>query len=370
MIPDDYFDRESAELPWGDCIELPPFWPLKDHTDNQLYTFNELADAIFLRYKDSNKKIVYNHRSEGFVIDQIHNAAKMFHILSKKYDIPVKDHIYVSGCLPINQNFKYYEQICQRESIIPIKMISVNHFEILNSTYFNKNKIKFNSCLESKGKKFISMNGVTRPHRTYLTGLLLAHNLFDEGYYSYTGLNVGINGVYQFAEYSERYSDLTTKVLLENRTKFPCYINKFNNEDPWHIENDIEYFNNARFNIICETNFYDREDGKECFNFKDVIFFTEKTFRSIGYSCPFILLNRPYSLKSLQDYGYKTFHPFINEDYDTIENDDDRLYAAFCEIQRLCSLSNYEWAQLHQKILPILEYNYNKLINARLIFAL
>jgi hypothetical protein len=65
---------------------------------------------------------------------------------------------------------------------------------------------------------------------------------------------------------------------------------------------------------------------------------TEKTMRSFLFGKPFIVYAAPGFLKILTDMGFKTFQPFINEDYDLIEDQNLRFAAIQQELLRLGSL--------------------------------
>ena len=54
---------------------------------------------------------------------------------------------------------------------------------------------------------------------------------------------------------------------------------------------------------------------------------TEKTFKAIALEMPFILVAPANSLAYLKQYGFQTFAPYIDESYDTIDNDIDRIEA-------------------------------------------
>jgi hypothetical protein len=69
------------------------------------------------------------------------------------------------------------------------------------------------------------------------------------------------------------------------------------------------------------------------------------------------------SLVYLKKLGYKTFSPYINEHYDTIKNDEERLTAVWSEVERLCAFSDEEWLEWQNGIIDIVEHNYNVLIN-------
>lgn len=67
---------------------------------------------------------------------------------------------------------------------------------------------------------------------------------------------------------------------------------------------------------------------------------TEKTFKPIQYGHPFIVFGNYYILKTLQQYGFKTYNMFFNEEYDNII--DSRVRAEFiadqiaaCRVDRI-----------------------------------
>ena len=49
-----------------------------------------------------------------------------------------------------------------------------------------------------------------------------------------------------------------------------------------------------------------------------------KTVKPIGHQHPFIVMGSIGTLEELKKKDFKTFHPFINEDYDLIENTNER----------------------------------------------
>ena len=53
---------------------------------------------------------------------------------------------------------------------------------------------------------------------------------------------------------------------------------------------------------------------------------------------PFIIVTAPNSLQYLKALGYKTYSPFIDESYDSIQDDGDRMLAILDQIEKLCSM--------------------------------
>lgn len=87
------------------------------------------------------------------------------------------------------------------------------------------------------------------------------------------------------------------------------------------------------------------------------IFFSEKTTKNFWLGKPFLLYSGPGSLATLRKKGYATFEPYINEYYDKIENDHDRLEMIKCEIDRLAAMSIDELRAMHVKLRDVFEYN-------------
>ena len=74
---------------------------------------------------------------------------------------------------------------------------------------------------------------------------------------------------------------------------------------------------------------------------------------------PFIMIGRPHLLLALKKLGYQTFTPMIDESYDSIENDDDRLSMIFLEIHKLMSKTPAEWIVWQTQIKEIVIHNNN-----------
>jgi len=99
------------------------------------------------------------------------------------------------------------------------------------------------------------------------------------------------------------------------------------------------------------------------FDMLDYPFITEKIFRNIKFKKPFIVMGQQHLLASFRKLGYKTFHPLINESYDTIVNVDKRCKAVLIELNRLRKMSDVEFNNLLEECKPIVEHNYNNLIS-------
>jgi hypothetical protein len=81
---------------------------------------------------------------------------------------------------------------------------------------------------------------------------------------------------------------------------------------------------------------------------------TEKTVKNLYIGKPFIVMGGLGILAKIRSFGFQTFSPWIDESYDTITNNYQRLEAIKREIDRL---ADTDVNQLHQQLLPILEHN-------------
>jgi hypothetical protein len=93
--------------------------------------------------------------------------------------------------------------------------------------------------------------------------------------------------------------------------------------------------------------------------------FTEKTINAIKLGRPFILVSSPGTLTYLKKHGFKTFDEFWDESYDLEENHEQRLIKILKLIDYIDGFSIEETRSIYDKMLPILEYNFNLLLGIK-----
>jgi hypothetical protein len=89
-------------------------------------------------------------------------------------------------------------------------------------------------------------------------------------------------------------------------------------------------------------------------------FISEKAFKPIACHHPFIILGNQGSLSHLKNLGYKTFHPFIDETYDTLPTWE-RMEAIIKEIKRIDAMSAEDKVKWYLGLKEILIHNYSTL---------
>jgi hypothetical protein len=138
----------------------------------------------------------------------------------------------------------------------------------------------------------------------------------------------------------------------------------------WNLQHqlrssDVDNFSTSYLSIIAETMFFQHEYGAanpyaDVFDYHyNFTFLTEKTYRAISLKHPFILASLPNSLSALRELGYKTFSPYIDESYDTIIDDRERLEKILSIIKNFNSFTEKQWIEFYYNTKDIVEYNYN-----------
>ena len=223
--------------------------------------------------------------------------------------------------------------------------------------YYNKMITK--PSTRKLSKKFITMNRLTsdaRVYRTLLVNELIRHDTVFQGHISYSR-DCPIGGDYQtqLMQNAERFK-IPEYLVNETIQNISNTSHKFriDYEDEIYIPNrsfSIDFpnkFTESFVHIVTETNYWGRRKH-----------LTEKIFKPIVLKQPFILVGCAHNLEYLRSYGFKTFSPWWSEDYDTIENDIDRMHRIGEIISNICKRSLNELQDLLCEMEEVLEYNYN-----------
>jgi hypothetical protein len=102
--------------------------------------------------------------------------------------------------------------------------------------------------------------------------------------------------------------------------------------------------------------------ASETFMTGEYNFFTEKVFKPIAHFQPFVFLSYPGAMAELRNLGFKTFHPFIDESYDSEPDEVARFNLIYKEIKKLCSLTIEEIHSWFWSMEEILIHNHKHLL--------
>jgi hypothetical protein len=258
---------------------------------------------------------------------------------------------------------KEIQHVCDQKNLSCPKIINF----VLWYTFPELQNFSCNLDLE---KKFLysCLNGQPRTHRKTLIAMLYQNNLIDQGMISYhanplpippentsfgsfdKNNNMRMRLTVPFSRINEELSVCReTKILHTQYSKELAQSIK--SEQILGTPNDPETFLRPYFlqqslvYIVTET------VGNYPYPF-----LTEKTWKAMTSSMPFMVLGAKHSLKFLKECGFKTFNDFWDESYDQVDSVYERCSII---VNNLLMLKNQDWSQLLLRMQPIIEYNFN-----------
>lgn len=317
-----------------------------------------IMNTVDKQYKNGKRYFIF----EGLADPVIASLVNKIHIVTQQINkhYPDAKCFFLTGCL---DGVEFCDKMLEEynwESEVTV--FASRFFEVGSHREAKDFTPDIYDATRLRKKNFISLNRMPRPHRIKLVEKLLEYDLVDKGYVSF-GKELG---------WEEK-----TKPIIEhckdefpninkNIDKFPLDINiattRTNPADIW-IQ-DVEFFEESYFSVVTETAYFTGPQNSMLGDsYTNIIFPSEKTYKPIAMLQPFITASTPGFLSALRNCGYKTFHPYINESYDTIADDNERMTAIVNEIARLCSFTDDEWKEWMQNIKPIVEHNKNHWVN-------
>jgi len=210
------------------------------------------------------------------------------------------------------------------------------------NTKSSKNMKKW---LDSKNKirkkHYLSFNRLPKNHRVNLIVSLDKHNLLDKGYVSFANKITDWDWKEMVSEEEKTSLEKKMPLVIDNPDLSLC-------KHSYDVF-DVRYFLDSYFQIVTGNNFTDWDDQ---------LIFSEKIWKPITNLQPFIYLDDVGALKKLQEYGFKTFEPFIDESYDKVYDTEKRFSMIENEIIKLCSKSIEEIHDWYWSIEDIIKHNY------------
>ena len=302
-------------------------------------------------------KFIFGNLSETIMVPMI---TKLHRVVDQFPDIDSKNFILAQGSINSQAAYDAYADKTNRSRRIGILSAHVQECAVKNSSGVVVGLVK-EYQVGIKNKKFVCFNKIARPHRVLLAAELFKRDLVSKSYFSFEG-----NGTHDWLDYiclSRKWPVIVREEFSKRISEFPIRLNiTENRHNPVDfIEDDIKYHTDSYFSLITETT-YHKAGFKKYHNpmleYLDDIFITEKTYRAILFKHPFIIVGNPGSINALRKRGFKTFSPWIDESYDTIDNDNDRMTAILAEVERLCNFTDEQWIEWQNGIKEIVEYNF------------
>ncbi len=196
---------------------------------------------------------------------------------------------------------------------------------------------------------FLSLNRRPHNHR-----IMLGQKIFDRWMDKFLWSLSKFTDIVRNAA-TNPWADIVEKTISKDFYDFlPAQLDVVFRNEFFHIDTEVGYniptqlLDKTYINLVTETKFFE----------SDALFLSEKIFKPISYLQPFIVVGPVNELKTLKSLGYQTFHPFIDESYDSIEDPIERFNAIMSEVDRICSLTHEDMQDLVKKCIPSLLHNY------------
>ena len=237
-------------------------------------------------------------------------------------------------------DYDYYEDENNYKAIVnhvknsnrtPAELDRTHNFRWLQSSSTQKKWIVLHSELNSEEVNKYNNSG------SFICAYYWSHAFIARDWYRFANhdmrLRPGKHAQKTFLIYnrestgSRTYRTWFVKKLQQSPVIQNCQLGSFREYTNISSDSSAEYdcydINSSLFQVVLET-VYDQR-----------IHLTEKTLRAIACGVPFLLLCGPGSLQTLRDYGFKTFSPYINEDYDLEPDQEKRMDMVIAEMQRI-----------------------------------
>ena len=322
-----------------------------------------IVKELLAAQRKGKTKFLFLGLAEGYYFNTISKIHRIANLVENQ--INSKDIVYVCSSIGVADTYNAIHNVdlstsIWRNRISVWSACSAQMFYQRGYAYNHELKGNIPYEIKEKDKKFLSFNRVHREHRLKLVDRLIENNMLDSGYCSFDPPDAETSFANWITHLPDRFNNIKS-----NKSMFPLKLNITSDRpNPADLlPDDMKYFNNSYFSIVTESGFYNVEDdSKLVLNYSSIhtnIFFTEKIFKPLLCMHPFVLLCFPGALARLRQMGYRTFSPFIDETYDTIENPDERFEALWKEITRLLQKTPEEWTQWQTNIKEIVEHNHS-----------
>ena len=203
-------------------------------------------------------------------------------------------------------------------------------------------------------KVFVSLNHLTQHTRNYR--LALSARLMAKGLDNHGSISLHATRNQCQHEISRPDNNLTNtsrylinQQLIEKSMPLPRILDRHKVDGSFSARfgrEEYHLWQKSFLHVVNETVFYDKK-----------LHLTEKIFKPIVSMRPFILVAAPGNLRYLKSYGFRTFDRWIDETYDSIEDNDSRLDAITDQIQILCSMHPHALHDMLNDMHDTLIYN-------------
>lgn len=284
-----------------------------------------IIQDLIHRYR-KNHNIIFDFRDGEHVF--LSGALELIKETQRIFNIP-REKILILSYFDIDVNFAIC--ICKKNDIYGFIAEGSSFIQTINNDSFDKKMLSLSGRMD-----IFRLRLAKHLHTNWLNDSILSFkpNIADVRHY----FRNDFSEHYQDEiEWAEQY----TPIEVDN-------VKKFGGGSVSYLESlstSATYYHRYFLEIVIET------------DSKNPYWITEKTVRPIVFGKPFILFSGPYALQHLRDLGFQTFSPWIDESYDSIENQFERFDFIIKEIDRIAAMSYDQLTNIAKEMNDILIYN-------------
>ncbi len=244
-------------------------------------------------------------------------------------------------------------QVVELRAVLPTTDFPI-HIAGRNRLLINET-LEYNEPPAKVEKMFSIFSRSSREWRFHFYCDLIKEGLLDQCIYSYMNTNSDDEG--RLVTFDTLKQSIPPR--LENmRDRLSTWVEGM----PYSIvDNYHSYFAKPLSDAINKTNFHIVLETY----IDDIVYVTEKTWKPISVKKPFLIYGAPGSLAWLQERGYKTFSPWIDEKYDKLTDPNRRKQAIINEMKRITALPEEDLARLLIQCSTVTEHNYQLFLSER-----
>lgn len=310
---------------------------LSEH-ENYPSLFEYISENYLNDLISKNAFLLIDSSLEGYHDDWIFD---FFHHECDKRGIPPTQIIFVTGNSIVEECYENWFNLNKERYSEKILVVGYSHFEFdsyCNSKNLpdevNDNKlpptfdeqVSYKKNNLNKIKLYSSLNKKPRAHRVIWYCLLYLNDMLDKGLVSMNKFNPPYH--------SPLFDDVSSETFEKIKHTLPSTIDGVGNE-----EMDTNYYV-TRFNVDISLNTWLAVISEAQYDdYQNTVFISEKIFKSIAQSQPFIVLGNKKTLVELKKLGYKTFGDFFDESYDEL-NDEERFNRILSTLKEIESIED------------------------------
>lgn len=310
-------------------------------------------------WRDDACQIIIDYSEEGFTTEVFGDLWSWI----EENEI-VERVLYISSSCNVEE---LYREWCQQEYVHPnMSAVWYGFFAtwLLRDRDMCRNENKLPVAQWTGGQRFMCLNRRPHPHRILLLAMLERFKLIEHGAVSMPREFAEVEIVwekeawdipYQWQCLKDRFLghiDALEPNFQSMYAKLPLVADTDNFAFNYALYINEDYYKDFPINVISETLY-----------FSAATFASEKVWKPMLLGQIFIVMAAPLYLASLRKLGFKTFHPYIDEEYDLMMDPVERAVGIAKTIRKITQMSDSEFEQLLANCQPTIEHNRQLLHN-------